>query len=68
MVLELNQLIIERCFGIVKRQFKKLGYIIRTTLDHAPTIILSCFILHHVVKYLDEDFDDSNDVDKHSNP
>lgn len=49
--------IIERCFGQVKQRFPILQHKIRLALDKTPSVVLSCFVLHNVAKYLqDEDF------------
>lgn len=50
-----ERVIIERCFGQVKQRFPILQYKIRTSLEKAPKIIVCCFILHNVAKYLKDD-------------
>lgn len=54
---------IERCFGQLKRRFPN-G--IRVSLERIPKLILSCFVLHNISKYLkDEDeFDDDDDINE----
>ncbi|PSN40996.1 hypothetical protein C0J52_16072 [Blattella germanica] len=52
-----ERVIIERCFGQVKQRFPILGNKIRLETRKVPSVILSCFVLHNVAKYLgDEDF------------
>lgn len=49
-----ERVIIERCFGMLKRRFPILGYKIRLDVSHTPTIILCCVILHNVAKHLND--------------
>ena len=43
---------IERTFGQSKRRFNCLGSILRCSLDRVPSVIVACFILHNLAKYL----------------
>lgn len=61
-----ERVIIERCFGQLKRRFPILKYGVRTSLGKVPQIILICFVLHNVAKHLkDNDFngDDEDNGD-----
>ena len=51
---------VERCFGQVKMRFPILHYKVRTKLSSVGGIIICCFILHNVAKYLGDadDFDE----------
>uniref|UniRef100_A0A8D9AJR4 DDE Tnp4 domain-containing protein n=1 Tax=Cacopsylla melanoneura TaxID=428564 RepID=A0A8D9AJR4_9HEMI len=62
-LLKKERVIIERCFGQVKRRFPILQYMVRVKLDRVPRIIVCCFILHNIAKYLqDEEFLESEEV------
>nr|XP_029710214.1 putative nuclease HARBI1 [Aedes albopictus] len=65
-----ERVVIERVFGRVKRRFPIFKSKIRIRTDRIPTIILACFILHNVAKYLgEEEFeDDSADLRLHVAP
>jgi hypothetical protein len=53
-----ERVIIERCFGQLKRRFPMMGYIIRVDLKKVSPFIVSAFVLHNVAKFLiDEDFE-----------
>ncbi|XP_013418512.1 putative nuclease HARBI1 [Lingula anatina] len=58
-----ERVIIERCFGQVKRRFPILQGRVRVQLEKIPKVILACFILHNVSKYLQdpEDFPEFRD-------
>ena len=61
-LLKKQRVIIERCFGQLKRRFPILQYICRISLANVPSIIVCCFILHNVAKFLqDEDFPEVHD-------
>lgn len=62
-LLSSERVIIERCFGQLKRRFPSLHYGVRLALPSVPSFILTCFILHNISKYLqdDDDFDDVNE-------
>ncbi|XP_058820952.1 putative nuclease HARBI1 [Topomyia yanbarensis] len=52
-----ERVIIERLFGQVKQRFPILQSKIRIKTERIPTMIVACFTLHNVAKYLnDEDF------------
>jgi hypothetical protein len=50
-----ERVIIERCFGQVKRRFPILHYKVRVKLEMVGNVIIACFVLHNVAKYLNED-------------
>lgn len=50
-----ERVIIERCFGQLKQRFPILQYKIRVATELVPTVIGSCFILHNVAKFLNDD-------------
>jgi len=71
-----ERVVIERCFGQVKRRFPILQYKVRVTLKNVPKIIICCFIFHNVAKYLNdpddflnhnEDEDEESNVNENSN-
>jgi hypothetical protein len=49
-----ERVIIERCFGQLKRRFPILHYKVRLSLEKVPAVIVACFMLHNVAKYLDD--------------
>ncbi|XP_049790260.1 putative nuclease HARBI1 [Schistocerca nitens] len=56
--------IIERCFGQVKRRFPILQNKIRLAQTKIPSVIIACFVLHNVAKHVgDEDFEAPSDND-----
>lgn len=57
-----ERVVIERCFGQVKKRFPILMYKNRLSLEVIPKIVVSCFVLHNVAKHLGDDyFDDQDD-------
>ncbi|XP_062554268.1 putative nuclease HARBI1 [Armigeres subalbatus] len=57
-----ERVVIERVFGQVKRRFPFLQNTVRMITHRVPSMVLACFILHNVAKYLqDEDFDYDED-------
>lgn len=50
-----ERVIIERCFGQLKRRFPILQYTCRVLSQKIPSIIICCFVLHNVAKYLQDD-------------
>ncbi|KAJ4428991.1 hypothetical protein ANN_25987 [Periplaneta americana] len=50
-LLKKERVIIERCFGQLKRRFPCLNYL-RVDLTKVPSVIISCALLHNVAKYL----------------
>lgn len=68
-LLKQERVLIERCFGQVKRRFPILKYVCRVKLENIPKIVITCFILHNIAKILgDADFEDvetndENDAD-----
>ncbi|XP_030746556.1 uncharacterized protein LOC115875276 [Sitophilus oryzae] len=61
-----ERVIIERCFGQLKQRFPILQNIIRLSLASVPTIIIACFILHNVAKFLNDDALDDVDDDENN--
>ncbi|XP_047118925.1 putative nuclease HARBI1 [Schistocerca piceifrons] len=59
-----ERVIIERCFGQVKRRFPILQNKIRLAQTKIPSVIVACFVLHNVAKHVgDEDFEAPSDDD-----
>lgn len=57
-LLKKERVIIERCFGQLKRRFPILQYVCRVKLENVPKIIVACIVLHNVAKTLkDIDFE-----------
>lgn len=54
-LLKSERVIIERCFGQLKRRFPILQYVNRVKLNRIPNTIICCFILHNIAKYLQDD-------------
>lgn len=50
-LLKKERVIIERCFGQLKRRFPVLNHV-RTKLYKVPAVIISCAVLHNIAKYL----------------
>nr|CAI5852143.1 unnamed protein product [Callosobruchus analis] len=65
-----ERVIIERCFGQLKRSFSILQYMVRLKLNRVVSVIISCAVLHNISKYLndpvpvDEQEDDMNDEEE----
>ncbi|CAH1969283.1 unnamed protein product [Acanthoscelides obtectus] len=51
-LLKQERVIIERCFGQLKRRFHILQYVCRVKLENVPKIIIACIVLHNVAKSL----------------
>ncbi|CAH1974140.1 unnamed protein product [Acanthoscelides obtectus] len=72
-LLKQERVIIERCFGQLKRRFNILQYICRVKLENVPKIIIACIVLHNIAKSLgDPDFklveqDPDEDEGNHEN-
>lgn len=49
-----ERVIIERCFGQLKRRFPVLQHQIRLNIDKIPSVIVSAVVLHNVAKYLND--------------
>jgi len=58
-----DRVIIERCFGQVKRRFPILHYKVRVTLRNVSNIIICCFVLHNIAKYLADPYEDFPEID-----
>ena len=50
-----ERVIIERCFGQLKRRFPMLTGVVRVATKKIPTLIVACVVLHNVAKYLQDD-------------
>ncbi|XP_022906051.2 putative nuclease HARBI1 [Onthophagus taurus] len=63
-----EKVIIERCFGQLKRRFPILKYMCRVKLERVPSVIVCCIVLHNIAKYLgDADFPDDDDEENLNN-
>lgn len=62
-----ERVIIERCFGQLKRRFPILNHV-RVKLDKVPAITISCAVLHNIAKYLRDpnhfEGDEGNQIDE----
>ncbi|MBS0018864.1 MAG: hypothetical protein KFE21_00330 [Candidatus Sulcia muelleri] len=52
-----ERVIIERCFGQLKRRFPILGNCVRVALNNIPQVVVSCAVLHNIAKHLKDDFE-----------
>lgn len=60
-----NRVLIEQCFGQIKRRFPILRYGIRLKMENISTCIVACFILHNIAKELNEpDFEIEDDFEE----
>jgi hypothetical protein len=50
-----DRVIIERCFGQLKRRFPCLHYKLRVKLERVPEMITACAVLHNISKYLNDE-------------
>nr|XP_023025033.1 putative nuclease HARBI1 [Leptinotarsa decemlineata] len=57
-----ERVIIERCFGQLKRRFPILG----VTLNNIPQVVVNCAVLHNIAKQLKDDFE-YGDIDSVQN-
>ena len=57
-----DRVIIERCFGQLKRRFPILQYKVRVQLKNVSKIIISCVVLHNVAKFLNDSCDSFQDA------
>ncbi|XP_021697550.1 putative nuclease HARBI1 [Aedes aegypti] len=63
-----ERVVVERVFGQIKRRFPYLQNAVRMATYRVPSMILSCFILHNIAKFLqDEDFDGDYDNTNENN-
>lgn len=62
-----NRVIIERCFGQLKRRFPILMNKVRLHLDRIPKIIVCCIVLHNFAKFLN-DVNDFIEIDYEAEP
>ncbi|CAH1999705.1 unnamed protein product [Acanthoscelides obtectus] len=51
-LLKQKRVIVERCFGHLKRRFPILQYVCRVKLENVQKIIFACIVLHNVAKSL----------------
>jgi hypothetical protein len=49
-----ERVIIERCFGQLKRRFPILQERVRLNLQNVPSVIVACFVLRNVAKYVQD--------------
>ncbi|XP_061397459.1 putative nuclease HARBI1, partial [Musca vetustissima] len=61
-----ERVIIERCFGQLKQRFSILQYKIRVSTELAPHVIASCFILHNIAKFLNDDYTPISDYNNNN--
>lgn len=52
-----ERVVIERCFGQLKKRFPILGNCVRVALNNVPKVIVSCAVLHNVAKHLNDGFE-----------
>ena len=50
-----ERVIIERCFGQLKKRFPMLAGVVRVATKQVPKFIVACAVLHNVSKYLHDD-------------
>ncbi|CAH2010518.1 unnamed protein product [Acanthoscelides obtectus] len=61
-LLSKERVVLEQCFGQIKRRFPILKYCCRVKLTNVPDIIVACIILHNIAKPLqDPDFEGSDE-------
>lgn len=49
-----ERVIIERCFGQLKQRFPILQHTVRLSFNRIPKLIVCCFVLHNIAKYLQD--------------
>lgn len=54
-LLKNERVIIERCCGQLKQRFPLLQNTIRLQLRKVPSIIIACYVLHNIGKYLKDE-------------
>jgi hypothetical protein len=62
-----ERVIIERCFGQLKQRFPVLQYKVRLALKSVPKLIICCFILHNIAKYLKDEMELLQQIDLEEN-
>jgi hypothetical protein len=62
-ILTKERAIIKQCFGQVKKRFPILRGQVRIRLNRVLRLIVACFILHNVAKYLGDEDDEFMDAD-----
>ena len=50
-----ERVIIERCFGQLKKRFPMLAGVVRIATKRIPKFIVACVVLHNVSKYLNDE-------------
>jgi hypothetical protein len=58
-----ERVIIERCFGQLKRRFPVLQHPVRVANEKIPLVIISCCVLHNVAKYLKDNLPNDDEVE-----
>ena len=59
-------MIIERCFGQIKKRFPILGNRIRVATEKIPKIVICCAVLHNIGKHLNDVFEIDEDAGNES--
>lgn len=49
------RVVIERCFGQIKKRFPIIGYLLRISQDKIPSVIVACAVLHNLAKTLNDE-------------
>lgn len=52
-----ERVIIERCFGQLKQRFPMLQYKVRVSIEKVSKLVICCFMLHNVAKYLHDELE-----------
>ncbi|KAL1493819.1 hypothetical protein ABEB36_009505 [Hypothenemus hampei] len=63
-----ERVIIERCFGQLKQRFPILQYKVRVSGNILPQLIMCCFVVHNVVKYVNDDWEGFGSVAIYPDP
>ncbi|KAL1493760.1 hypothetical protein ABEB36_009453 [Hypothenemus hampei] len=63
-----ERVIIERCFGQLKRRFPMLNYTIRLKTERIPKYIVSAFVLHNIAKHLLDPYNDFDPIEIEAHP
>ncbi|XP_064618556.1 putative nuclease HARBI1 [Lineus longissimus] len=61
-----ERVVIERCFGQLKKRFPILQGRVRLALHKVPSVIVACIMLHNVAKYLNDPHDNFPEFDEDS--
>ncbi|XP_046688202.1 putative nuclease HARBI1 [Homalodisca vitripennis] len=57
-----ERVVIERCFGQIKRRFPILGNCVRVASEKVPKVVVCCAVLHNIAKYLGDVYDDNFEI------